>query len=43
MTKKQGQTESDDDSFSSFNSRLGKMSLDGGAHVLCSLKIIGKT
>ena len=36
LTTKQGNTESDDDYLSRFNSRLENMNMDGGAHVLCS-------
>ena len=36
LTTNQGQTESNDEYFSRFNSRLENMNLDGGAHVLCS-------
>ena len=42
LTKKQGQTESDDNYLSRFNSRLENMNVSGGSHVLCSPKIIGK-
>ena len=42
LTTNQGQTESNDDYLSKFTSRLENMNLDGGAHVLCSPKIIGK-
>ena len=42
LTTKQGQTESDYDYLSKFNSRLENMNLVVGAHVLCSPQIIGK-
>ena len=42
LTTKQGQTESDDEYLSSFNSRAENMNLDGGAHILYSPQIIGK-
>ena len=42
LTTKKGQTESDDDYLSRFNSRLLNMNLDEGAHILCSPRIIGK-
>ena len=42
LTTNQGQTESDDDYLSNFNSRLENMNLAGGAHFLCIPQIIGK-
>ena len=41
LTTNQGQTESDVEYLSRFNSRLENMNLAGGAHVLCSSQIIG--
>ena len=42
LTTKQGQTESDDDYLSRFNSSIEIMNLVGGANVLWSPQIIGK-
>ena len=42
LTTNQGQTESDDEYLSRFNSRPKNMNLDGGAHLFCSPQIIFK-
>ena len=42
LNTNQGQTESDDDYLSRFDSRIENMNLAGGTHVLCTPQIIGK-
>ena len=42
MTKRQGQSDSDDNYLRKFNSRLENMILSGDRHILCSPQILGK-